>query len=291
MFLYLAIPLYQALNLSTKLFTVRLNIIDVDSYDSNKDIQRIDIRSIPAVTGIFNSSTSSKCSNVNLRKAICYAIDNAAVASAETVKAEATYGIGANNVGAPADWTTGRDYYNYDASKVKDYLTKAGYNGETLTLMYVSTNQYDVDAAIVIQSELKAAGITVDLQGLDRQVINTKKFDPDGGWDLRLESLSGRSDSINTLMKYFISTENASHFKNGETITMVADDKLDKLSQAVVADNSEANIDAWDDYFTFEQCYGYAICTYTSSTAARSNVVVVQGTKDRIYPNACSLSE
>lgn len=277
-----------ALEMGTIDMADSLDIADIDAFEGNEDISTVPLPQTAPVAFVFNCSDDSPCGNLAFRQAICYALDNEAIAEGLAVPATAVTGFQARLYDAPADWTSGRDYYDYDADKVAELLEEAGYNGETLTLSYSSTTATD-GAALIMQSQLAAAGINVELNCLEESVLETEKYDSTK-WDLRLETFGGGS-YMSQVLKTFTSSDAADHLDNGQQIMFVEDTTLDDLYNAIVADPSEANAEAWDQYFTYDNCYAYALCVYDNQTAVRSYVNAAQGTKYALMPNACTFND
>lgn len=112
----------------------------------------------------FNCTTSSLCSDKNLRLAISSAINgediNLAVWEGYGKVSDSPLWYG--YTGRPDDGTY--ITYEYSPEAAKAYLEQSGYNGETLTLL--APSGHDI-YAIVIQAQLAAVGINIELQILD----------------------------------------------------------------------------------------------------------------------------
>lgn len=269
-----------------------MEAVDVANLSSNDAISTIDTPQRPPVAFSLNANSDSVCGSKELRQAICYALDNDAIAAALGVPATAVYGIQPNMVDAPESWTTGegRDYYNYDVDKAKELIEAAGYNGETVTLMYVSSTISDA-AAIMIQSQLREAGINVELYSVDQVTAMDYKYDP-SVWDIRIDTMGGGAYLSQTIKCWW--SEDVKDLVpegSGWNTSLIADSTLDDLYVAVNQEASDANITAWDEYFN-EQCYGYAICSYSTQTACSSELKNVYFTTNGgLQPNAFVLAD
>lgn len=273
-----------ALEMGTIDLADSLDAADVDAFASNPDITPVLQPQDPPIAYLYNCSDDSPFADVNLRKAVAYALDNDAIAEALAVPAYAVYAVAPRMWDAPDEWLDGRDYYNYDPEKAAECLAESSYNGESLKLMYTSSTAVD-GAVIMIQQQLKEVGINVELLNLDMTITMLYQYETDQ-WDFRLITLGGGNYTPQVL-KWFWSGEVTAHFDNNETLMMVPDAKLDALYEAVLADNSEENINAWDDYFTYEMCYGYGICCYSNQTACRTGInIVMGGSQNTPLPNA-----
>ncbi len=265
-----------ALEMGTVVTADAISDIDIESFAGNSDISPVFIENDPPVPILFNCSGSSPCGDENLRKAICYAVDNAALVAGVGDYTFQIYGFQPNLADSPADWKTGRSYYDYDPALAQEYLEKSGYNGEELTLLYVgSTSAAYEDTAILLQSQLKAAGINVSLYRVDQAINEVLRFQ-DGEWDMRMDTIGGGLYLTQTY-KNFHSSTYASSLGN-RNLFMVEDPKLDALFEAWDADPLNAELrDAYDEYFTFEKCYAYGLIGYNLLTACRSDVNIQLG--------------
>lgn len=265
-----------------------MNATDVANYVDNPDITTINLPVTPPVSMYFNLSENSPCSDVNLRKAIAYAIDNAGVAAGLDVPAYPAYGIQPNMYDAPAEWKTGREYYDYNVEQAKECLAQSNYNGETLTVIYDDSDQRN-PSWILMQAMLSEIGINVELKMLETSTMNTVKCDFTQ-WDILSETMGGGSYLPNTLKKWW-SVEQMNTL-NGLNVCGVEDPELDKLYEDVLNVHDDASIEAWDQYFTYDNCIGYAICYIFNQTACSSKVVpVIFGSQSQLVPGAFKPAE
>lgn len=238
------------------------------------------------VSWYYNCSELSPCADINLRKAICYAIDNTSIALGLSCPAYPVYGIQPNVFDAPESWLSGREYYNYSTEKARELLTQSSYDGEALVMVYRSSNQAFTDVCVQLQSALKKVGINLDLLPvkdslMDEYAANLSK------WDLMMDTFADGNYCESTLNRYW--TENDVQTIPGFQVTGIADKKLDELYVALKKENSPENIEAWDSYFN-EQCYAYAVCGYYNQTACRDYVcAVVVGS--RLVPGAFTYND
>lgn len=250
-----------------------LDMIDVDSL-VEKGFNTIDMQVRPPVGFVLNANEESVLSNLALRQAILYGLDNDAISEAISYPTGPAYGIQPGAADAPDSWTTGRDYYTFDADKAKELLEEAGYNGETITVMYTSGQGAADTAAIMIQSQLREIGVEVELLSLDLTTAMDYTYDPTG-WDIRIATMGGGAYLSQVLKMWW--KEDISQLVpegSGWNSSLVADPELDELYVALKNDNSSENIDAWAEYFD-SQAYGYAICTYSTPTCCASDLEAV----------------
>lgn len=264
-----------------------LNSADASELASKPGFTSINKPSDPPAAFIFNCSDESPFADVNLRKAVCLALDNEAIIAGLNCPAFPVYGISPRMYDAPDSWLDGREYYDFDQAKAEELISQSSYDGSEITLMYSSSTAND-GLAIMMQSQLKKAGINVKLYCVENSVINVAMFDPTQ-WDIRIDSLGG-SNYFGKIAYRFSSMDSYNNL-HGLNIMLIKDKTLDKLCQAVYDDGSEENINAWDDYFTYEQCYAYAVFGYAEQTACKEGITPGFGMRYAILPNSCSFAE
>jgi len=258
-----------ALEMGTVDMVDAMDALDVENFDGNDAYSIILLPQRPPVAFFINSSDNGIGSK-ELRQGILYGLDNDAIAAALSVPAVPVYGIQPNMVDAPESWITGegRDYYAYDPDKAAELIAASGYNGETITLMYVSSTAFD-GAAIMIQSQLRALGVNIELLSIDQTTAMEYQYD-DSKWDIRLATMGGGAYLSQTLKAWW-SEDIKDHVTDAKNSSLVPDAALDELYVAMKNDASDENISAWDEYFN-EQAYGYAVCSFFNQTACKSDL-------------------
>lgn len=260
-----------ALEMGTVSAVDSLNSADVNNFIANPDLgcKSVTLPVKPPVSWYFNCSDESPCADVNLRKAICYALDNAAITEGLGVPGYPVYGMQPNMYDAPASWLEGREYYDYDLQKAKDLVAQSSYDGSPLVMLYGTGATAFEAACVMMQSALKEIGVVIELLPAEQSVM--REYNTDfTKWDMLMDTFGG-GDFVNaTLKKYW--TEDSKDSYGGLQVLGISDSKLDELYVALKDDNSEANINAWDDYYTYEQCYGYALCGFYNLSACRNDV-------------------
>jgi peptide/nickel transport system substrate-binding protein len=121
---------------------------------------------IPALAG-YALDPKSPFADLKVRQAVSYAID--------TKKLTESFGLGyykwQNQWAIPGSWGYNPDVvgYPYSVAKAKQLLSEAGYpNGFDTVMHFYNTSQIQVDQSMAIQAYLKAAGINVKLDPLQR---------------------------------------------------------------------------------------------------------------------------
>ena len=127
--------------------------------------------------------------NLNFRKAVAYAVNPQAIVSGDydgIVEPANPTGL-LPNLGSYIDQSVVKQYgFSYSPKLAKQYLSKSGYKGQTLSLM-VPTGWSDWVAAVqIIATELESIGIHMSLVYPE---ANTKTADEDNGnYDMDLNN-------------------------------------------------------------------------------------------------------
>lgn len=233
-----------------------------------------------------NCSEESPCSDVNLRKAIFYAIDQDGIIAALGGAYSRLYAY-ANDYYSDyslVDWA-GIDTYNsktsVDPEVVQQYLDASSYNGEKLTLLIVSNY---ADTGTIIAAQLAAYGINVELLQVDNATANSTQADPTA-WDLYFNMMAGDYNVQAWLHDFaYANTADGTH-----TANFVADDEWnDLLNLCNTEDGHTAeNMQAWWE-MAAENAYCMGIYAGNSYHIAPNDCVYVRlGDKLRYLPGAC----
>ena len=200
-FYYVPEEATRVAGLQTGQYDVILNVSS-DNYDMIASMPEMTIQSEQAgtVALVFNKSEESIASNINLRKAVN------AVSNADDILASAFgsfYELGSSYMDSVnVSWLSeaGSEFYNLkDAELAKEYLTEAGYNGETFKILTPTINSYD-NMALVLKSELESIGMTVEVTAVDWATFTQYRQEKDA-FDLYITSFA--SVPVPTLKAYF----------------------------------------------------------------------------------------
>ena len=202
-----------------------------------------------------NNSEGKITADPNFRKAVWYAIDNSAVATAA-----GTY-LPSKALGTPffsdydTAWESSEDNYMgpMDADKAKEYLGQTAYNGETLKILGTS-DEATKTAMTMIQSLLLNVGINVEINAEDGTLLEEDMLDPDK-WDFLYKDCGGGSQ-IGEYNRFM----NRNEFGTGVNMAFINDDKLQELFETAssVDGHTPENMQALNDY-NLEQGYFYAV--------------------------------
>ena len=235
----------------------------------------------------FNCDSSRLTSNKDLRTAIFYAIN------AETILQSVYNGNGTNPKSMSPTWGTGYaasvdsedNYYNYSVDKAKEYLEKAGYNGEELTILTEATGNV-ANSAVLVQAFLSAAGINAKIQSVDSTILQATYTNPDG-WDILLTQ-----NACNTYAVTAFNPLSSDRYTTG-TINHIYDNKLQELLATAYAMSTagEESFKALHDYVV-ENAYGMNLVNYTTTYVVPSFMdSVCLSYKKSFIPGGCTYIE
>ena len=233
-----------------------------------------------------NCSEDSPMHDENLRKAVFSAIDQDGLITALGGAYSRLYAY-ANDYYSDydmVDWA-GLDNYNsktsVDADTVKQYLDASDYNGETMTLMVMSTF---ADTATIIAAQLAAYGINVELLQVDNATANATQADSTA-WDMSFGMMAGDYNVQAWLHDFsYNNTSTGDHTNN----FVVDDDWNDLLNLCNTEDGHTAeNMQAWWEMATD---HAYTMGIYAGNNyniVPKDCTYVCQGDKLRFLPGAC----
>ena len=234
-----------------------------------------------------NCDSSRLTSNKDLRTAIFYAIN------AETILQSVYNGNGTNPKSMSPTWGTGYaasvdsedNYYNYSVDKAQEYLEKAGYNGEELTILTEATGNV-ANSAVLVQAFLSAAGINAKIQSVDSTILQATYTNPDG-WDILLTQ-----NACNTYAVTAFNPLSSDRYTTG-TINHIYDNKLQELLATAYAMSTagEESFKALHDYVV-ENAYGMNLVNYTTTYVVPSFMdSVCLSYKKSFIPGGCTYIE
>jgi len=154
----------------------------VDNYGQFKDKKEFQIyKESQGETGLTFNKKTGIAANKYFRQAVIAALNNKDIMKAAYVEDD-FYDLTASYVQDKKNfWYTeaGKEFYNQaNPAKAKELLAQAGYNGEPFRLLVSSHYQEFYNAAVVVERELKDAGINVKLDVVDWSTYLTKAKDP-----------------------------------------------------------------------------------------------------------------
>ena len=205
-----------------------------------------------------NLTEQSKVYDINLRKAIFYAINNDVLAEIFSGNPCKAWGKGDEGNYNPA-WETQENNFIgvYDEAKAKEYLKASGYKGETIVLL-CRNNEMEKNVAVMIQAFAAQIGVTMEVKALDPTVIQSGVREDATAWDFYLQPRYGSvmlsaNDEWNGAV-------------DGINTGLIYDQTMQELFEKCV--NLEtANSGALDDLFNYlmDNAMTYSVFTQTNN--------------------------
>jgi ABC-type transport system substrate-binding protein len=235
------------------------------------------IKSLPTSCNIhltFNCSNASPCNDINLRKAIAYCIDSAAIAKniQGPLGRISQSGLVPFVLDAdPALNNTG-NYYPFDVAKAKEYLAKSSYKGQALRILInpnVNTNR----SAVLIQAYCDAIGVKIELLNPDNALyVSLQKDETGTEFDMDLTGLTSADDYA-----WRVLTEiDIYAYTNGLNHNYIKDDKLQRLYDTAAGVNTGGKAAANElIQYIDEQCYMYGMYTYDNLYMGRDRITKI----------------
>ena len=202
--------------------------------------------------------------NLELRQAICYAIDTAALSiGAFGGRSQIPHAFANPEcVDYNPEWDS-ENYYDADIAKAKELLTASGFDsGKTIRLMYTS-GAAAKNSATIIQSFLLQLGLKVELLGYESALFQTYKTEP-AQWDIILDEVQ----SVDFV------TSAASKFDNrNPAINFIQDEYLQEMILNIMTNDGHTaeNVETYMNYLK-DNCLVYAIYRADTSYIAEKGI-------------------
>lgn len=198
--------------------------------------------------------------DVNLRKAIFYALDNTAISKVMGGNYAPLKAIGTTFFSDyPSSWEDQDNYItSYDVDKAKEYLAKSSYSGQTIRILCM-TDEAQKNAATMINTMLTAVGINSEVDAKEGILNNTTAADMNA-WDLSVSGVGGNS-LVGAYNRLYSNT-----VYNGYSLGYVQDAQLQTLYDTAntEATHDEDHMSALNDY-VIENAYMYPLAVTSSS--------------------------
>ena len=227
---------------------------------------------------LFLNTTEGIMADVNMRQAILAALNCDDICMASYGNPD-LYEVNASwSVPTDAQWGTdaGKEYYNQnDVEKAKELLKKAGYNNEKIVLVTTPDYAEMYNATLVVQEQLKNAGINAEVESYDFSTFMEHRADP------KQFSMFITSNSYNMLPIQLSVLDKGWAGLNAQEVT----DGIQKIRSAA---SDEEAAKAWQDLQTFlyEDGAATVIGHYTGISAMSNSVENVGYLRFPIYWNA-----
>ena len=226
------------------------NFYDIESGE-NLDGWTTCIAAPTYVQAIFPnmSETSIVGQNLELRKAIFYALDAESIMMAAGY--DETTAVLLNAFGNPfyegyqTAWDS-EEYWPYDPEMASECLANAGYEPGEVTITLLSSSALYTDSVrSVIISQLNAVGINVENLSVEQALFSTYKNDSTM-WDLMMDLKAATTGHIASLYSYNFDSANYSDGQAG--VNFWNDQGIYDLVDKVNNDPSDENIQEMEQY-------------------------------------------
>lgn len=257
---------------------------DIARFEDNEDYNVTKYLNFMSQYLIFNTSEGNPCADVNVRKAIAYAVD-AHTMSLTAGECVMSYDVAPNMGPDYVDAWDSADYFSRDIDKAKECLKEAGYDEKNpLKISLLVTSQAPQQPYVAMQAMLAEAGIELTIDGQDRAARQAVQSDPTA-WDI-----SEYSDSVLDFTTTFWNDLFGAEANGGLTQGFTDDAKLQELLAAAVKDRSEENMNAFHDYVV-ENCYMIGLYTETKTIVTTSGITSIALEKLNPVLNAMTFTE
>lgn len=263
-----------------------ISATDVTKFADNSNYNITKYQNAMSQYLIFNTSEYSPCQDVNVRKAIAYAIDALQVAMGGGSDAVILSHDVAPNLGPDYvdEWDT-EEYFERDLEKAKQYLEAAGYGPGELSIRLLNSAQAPQGPYEAMQAMLEEAGIEMTIRAEDRGTRPSVQVDPTA-WEIA-EYSDVVSDFTTHFWSNLFSEENYPEYG---TQGFTQDPELQRLLKAAVADRSEENMNAFHDYVV-ENCYMIGLYTEVRSIVTTAGLTDICLQKLNPVLNAMSFTD
>lgn len=257
---------------------------DIARFEENEDYNVTRYLNFMSQYLIFNTSEGNPCADVNVRKAIAYAVD-AYTMSLTAGECVMSYDVAPNLGPDYVDAWDSAEYYTRDIDKAKECLAEAGYDeSNPLEVSILVTSQAPQQPYVAMQAMLAEAGINLTIDGQDRAARQAVQSDPTA-WDI-----SEYSDSVLDFTTTFWNDLFGAEANGGLTQGFTDDPQLQELLTAAINDRSEENMNAFHDYVV-ENCYMLGLYTETKTIVTTSGITSIALEKLNPVLNSMTFTE
>lgn len=231
----------------------------------------------------FNCSEGNPFSDVRMRNAVSYAIDNEAVLEGayEGRGAVSHAFAGEKSADYQEEWKS-EEYYEYNPEKAKELIKEAGYDKGLKVRLICDAMPAHVMMAQIIQLYLGQVGIEVEINSYDDALFNTYRYDPTQ-WDLHINNKAGAF----VVQQWQYSLD--ARFFGGATCNFLVDEHWQELFETAAAlkTHTPENLNAAWHYLkeinpVYSICFSY---DYFVGTKLFDSFYLTD--KDFIIPGAC----
>ena len=263
---------------------------DLAKFDNKNGYQLFSYPNNLSMVLFPNCDASSPCSDVNLRRAICYAINNEAVLTSVyggngTVMFSQVPGWAD---GVNPEWAGTESYYNYNPETAASYLAQSSYNKETLRILCAS-DEKSTNTAQLVQAFLGQIGINAEVNPYESSTFTSYLALADK-WDIVVMTRPcGTGFYAPTLFSDF----SYERFPWGGTINFAMDDDLQDMIDTcmTVETSTQENIDALEQYIR-DNCYVMGLVNIQSYVVVPDTVSdICLSVRKTLMPGGCVYTE
>ena len=229
---------------------------------------------------VFNCSEVSACNNVDLRRAICYAIDSAAIINTGykgfAIQPISTYSTALMDNGP--EWNTIAakydNYYSYNLDKAKEYFEKSGTPQDiTLKAIHYTANNGDTCSQMV-QAMLSQIGINLLITAYDNATVNDMLKTDLENWDLTFTGWQADAAYSQSIADLQIADNNFCNWsgESFDTFRDIVKQAGSATSQQELLSLSYQIVDMSSEYVPF-----YSLADISNYIGSHSNINVVLG--------------
>ena len=189
------------------------------------------------------NASSTKITSKEMKEAIFAAIDPQEIVDQVYGSDELAKIAGGMYVDATQYFDTSMENYAYDAEHAKELAASSGLSDETLTLMYFTDRENMENYAMVIQQQLKAAGINCEITGTDIMSGSSEWMSETGTdkYDLVLNGWDNMQGNPGFEWAFYANG-------SGATFYAFSEESLENINTAVTASTEEEMTDAWQAF-------------------------------------------
>lgn len=150
---------------------------DIDKFKDNKDFNLVTYKEGMLNNMVFRLN-NEKLQNVNVRKAIALGINKDEIVKGVYKSEE--YAVAADSVFVPNTlyYTDDVEKYDFNLEAAKELLKEEGLESLDLRLAYINSSKEHEAFGLIMQQQLKEAGINLELIPLERGAFYDKLLDP-----------------------------------------------------------------------------------------------------------------
>lgn len=233
----------------------------------NSTFSMIDTPYINGYQMFFSGDPSRTITDdVNLRQAICYAIDvDGLITGVFAGYGSKMHDSAANTAMGYLEKWEDEEYYPYDPEKAKELLAQSNYNGEELVLL-AGSNSTSQRLTQMIQGYLAQVGITVKLNLADQALLTSIRLDG-SQYDMFINTVGGDWLSDHWATRYDMNA-----YATGDACARHDEVLADMLYSTWTEDGfTEENIDAVHNYIK-DNMYGFGMVQPNNIDIWRSDI-------------------